>query len=286
MSKLLSGIAIASLLIGLTATTQAQVPPASPTPTPQSQSPSPVPSPVNTPDLSLLSKAVGAFWQTDRVETKSQMTIDVAANGTKIEMYAQIETIAQIGNKFATKLTFGSPGQPSKSTYRIISNGKKVWIYRPDRRQYMETTLDKFNSGSDSFWIGMSTFLFVSLNETERRDMISGLNSDRNLLTALFKEQSGDLQGRKKQLDGREVYEYSYENKKDNWTFNGLVQPQTGAIEQIEIAGKTQGMNFSLADKIISRNTQPTISKKTFMFSPPKGVKKVKSLEVDPFNSK
>jgi outer membrane lipoprotein-sorting protein len=282
MSKFFSGIAIATLLIGLTGTTQAQVPPASPTPTPQAQPASPV----TTPDLNLLSKAVGLFWQTDRAETKSQMTIDVAADGTNVKMYAQIETIAQTGNKFVTKLTFSSPGESAKSTYKIISNGKKVWVYRADRRQYMETTFAKFNDSSDSFWIGTSSFLFTSLNETERRDIVSTLGSDRNIFTTLLKGQTGDLQGRKQQLDGEELYNYSYENKQDNWIFNGLIQPQTGLVKQIEIAGKTQGMNFSIADKIISRNPQPTISSKTFRFSPPKGVKKVKSLEIDPFSSK
>jgi outer membrane lipoprotein-sorting protein len=286
MSKLLSGIAIASLLIGLTGTTQAQVPPASPTPTPQSQPSSPAPSTANTPDLSLLTKAVGIFWQTDRAETKSQMTLDVAADGANIKMYAQIETIAQTGNKFVTKLTFKSPGETTKSSYKIVSNGKKVWIHRIDRRQYMETTFAKFNDSSDSFWIGTSSFLFTSLNETERREMIATLGSDRNILTTLLKGQTGDLQGRKQQLDGEELYNYSYENKKENWTFNGSIEPQTGVLKQIEIAGKSQGMNFSIADKIISRNSQPIISDKTFKFSPPKGVKKVKVLEIDPFSLK
>jgi outer membrane lipoprotein-sorting protein len=286
MSKLLSGIAIASLLIGLTGTTQAQVPPASPTPTPQSQPVIPVPPTATTPDLSLLSKAVSVFWQTDRVETKSQMTIDVAADGTKIKMYAQIETLVQTGNKFVTKLTFTSPGESTKSTYKIISNGKKVWIYRPDRRQYMETTFAKFNDSSDSFWIGTSSFLFTSLNEDDRQKMLGTIGSDVNIFATVFKGQTGDLQGRKQQVDGEELYNYSYENKSDNWIFNGLIHPQTGMLKQIEIAGKTQGMNFSIADKIISRNTQPSISNKTFRFSPAKGVKKVKSLEIDPFNSK
>ncbi len=285
MSKLLSGIAIATLLISLTGTTQAQVPPASPTPTPQSQPAAPVPSTATTPDLSLLSKAVGVFWQTDRAETKSQMTIDVAADGTKIKMYAQIETIAQIGNKFVTKITFAAPGESTKSTYKIISNGKKVWIYRPDSRQYMETTFAKFNDSSDSFWIGTSSFLFTSLNEAERRDMV-GTFGDRNILATVLKGQSGDLQGRNQQLDGEELYNYSYENKTENWTFNGLIQPQTGVLKQIEIAGKSKGMTFSISDKIISRNSQPSISTKTFKFSPPKGVKKVKLLEIDPFNFK
>ena len=74
MSKLLSGMVIAAALMGLATTTQAQVPSASPTPTPPAIESQPA---VTAPDLALLSKAVGGFWQTDRAETKSLMTTDI-----------------------------------------------------------------------------------------------------------------------------------------------------------------------------------------------------------------
>ncbi len=285
MSKLFSGIAIATLLMGLAGNTQAQLPPASPTPTPQSQPAAPTPAVTNTPDLALLGRAVGLFWQTDRAETKSQMTIDATSDGVNMKIYTQIKTIAQIGNKFATTLTFTSAEGAIKATYKIISNGKKVWIYRPDRRQYQETTFAKFDRGSDSFWIGASSFIFISLSESERKEIVNTLGSDRQILTTLFKGQTGDLQGNKQQIDGEELYNYSYDNKAEKWRFNGLVRPQTATLEQIEISGKYQTIDIAIAEKIIDRNSQPKISPQTFRFSPPKRVKKVKSLEIDPLGN-
>lgn len=284
MFKLLSGIAIATLLIGLTPTSHAQLPPASPTATPQAQ-PAQQPLPANAPDLELLSKALGVFWKTDRAETESQMTIDAKSDGVTVKMYARIKTIAQTGNKFATQLIFTSPEGKITATYQIVSNGKKVWIYRPDRRQYTETTTANFNNGADSFWIGTSSFLFMTIDEADRQETMNNLARN-NILTTLLKGQTADLQGSKRKIEGEELYNYSYENKTENWVFNGAVQPQTAAIKQIEIAGKSNEITFAIADKIISRNSNPTILKKTFRFSPPKGVKKVKSLEIDPFDPK
>jgi outer membrane lipoprotein-sorting protein len=40
---------------------------------------------------------------------------------------------------------------------------------------------------------------------------------------------------------------------------------------------------IEISEKMIKRNSQPTIAAKTFTFSPPKGVKKVKSLQIGPF---
>jgi outer membrane lipoprotein-sorting protein len=301
MFKLLSGIAIAAILIALTPASHAQQPPASPTATPQAQpvqkpsaSPTVTPqaqpaqqsSPATTPDLELLSKALGVFWKTDRAETESQMTIDAGSDGVNVKMYARIKTIAQTGNKFATQLVFTSPEGKITATYQIVSNGKKVWIYRPERRQYAEITTANFNNGADSFWIGTPSFLFMSISEADRRETMNNLAGNNNILTSLLKGQTADLQGIKRKFDGEELYNYTYENRTENWIFNGSVQPQTAALKQIEIAGKSNGVTFAIADKIISRNSNPTIFRKTFMFSPPKGVKKVKSLEIDPFNLK
>ncbi len=297
MFKLSTGIALSVILIGLTPISRAQQPPASLAPTPQAQpaqkpsaSPTPtpqaLPSPTNTPDLGLLTRALGVFWKTDRAETESQMTIDAGSDGVNVKMYARIKTIAQTGNKFATELIFTSPEGKITATYQIISNGKKVWIYRPERRQYTETTIANFNNGSDSFWIGTSSFLFMSINEADRRETMSNLAGNNNILTSLLKGQTGDLQGTRRKLEGEELYNYSYENKTENWIFNSSVQPETAAVKQIEIAGKSNGVTFAIADKIISRNSNPTILRKTFRFSPPRGTKKVKSLEIDPFNFK
>jgi outer membrane lipoprotein-sorting protein len=304
MSKLLLGTIVTSVLIGLASATQAQIPPGSSTPPkstipaqtqpkkvpgstlpnstipPQTQPPN---SAATTPDLALLSKAVGVFWQSDRIETDSQVLMNVESNGMNVNMSAQIKTIAQIGNKFQAQLTFAPLGSIPKSTCIITSNGRDVWIYRPDRRQYSKTTFAAFRSSSNWFWTGVSSSLFLSLTEVERKEIVSSLGTDRDFITATPASQFKDLLGSERQVDGQNLYTYSYDLKEQGLTFNVFVQPQAATVQRIEFNGKSDGIDIKFSEKIISRKPQVNIPKQTFEFVPPKGVKKVKFLDIDSF---
>lgn len=292
MSKFLSGIILTTLLVGWTSITHAQVPAASPTTPPAqprpsiapSSQPQPTLSPTpksTTPDLILLGKVISTFWQTNRAQTASQIVMNLRDGSADLKVYATVNTIVQTGNKFRTELIFAQPGAKPTATYTIVCDGQKVWIYRPDKRQYAQTTFPEFQAQPYSFLVGAASIFFLSIPEADRQEIITALATDRQFLTMLPKQQIKDLQGGQRQLDGQNSYVYSYENKQENWNFNGFIQPQTGILKQIELTGKTGRMNFTLAEKIISRNTQPTLDRQIFRFSPPKGVKKVKSLPID-----
>ncbi len=314
MSKLLLGTIVSSVLMGLTSVSQAQIapgvtPPKSTIPTqtqpqktpptttpPNSTIPVPerVPTPTTpstttpgtaTPDLNLLSKTVGVFWQSDRTETDSQMMIQGEQQGIKIEMSAQIKTIAQIGNKFQTQLVFSPVGSKPTTTYTIVSNGRDVWIYRPDRRQYAKTTFEAFRSGSNWLWTGISSSLFLTISATDRQEMLSALGTDRDVIKSIPPSQFKDLIGTQRQVDGQNLYSYSYNFKSEGFIFDVLVQPQSATVQRIEFNGKVDGMNINLSEKIISRKPQVVISKQTFQFVPPKGVKKVKAIDIELFKS-
>ena len=306
MSKLLLGTIVSSILIGLTSVSQAQISPGA-TP-PKSTTPTPT-QPLNTPgatppkstiptltqpskaststtaDLTLLSKAVGVFWQSDRVETDSQMLIQGESQGVNISMSAQIKTVAQIGNKFQTQLAFAPVGSTSKATYTIVSNGRDVWIYRPDRRQYTKTTFKAFSSGSNWLWTGVSSSLFLTISPADRQEMLSAIGTDRDVIKSLPPSQFKDLIGSERQVDGQNLYSYSYNFKDEGFIFDVLLQPQTATVQRIEFTGKVDGMNIKISENIVSRKPQVTIAKQTFEFVPPKGAKKVKTIEIEPFKS-
>ncbi|WP_309740409.1 hypothetical protein [Chamaesiphon sp. OTE_20_metabat_361] len=305
MSKLLLGSIFSSVLIGLTSVSQSQVlpevapPPKSTIPTQTQPSKTPDATPSNstittptqvpeapsatTPDLTLLSKAVGVFWQSDRTETNSQMIIRGEQQGVKIEMSAQVKTIAQIGNKFQTQLVFTPVGSTPKATYTIVSNGRDVWIYRPDRRQYAKTTFDAFRSGADWLWTGISSSMFLTISAADRQEMLSVLGTDRDIIKSIPPSQYKDLVGSQRQVGGQDFYNYSYNFKAEGFIFDVLVQPQTATVQRIEFNGKVDGMNISLSEQIISRKPQVKISKRTFEFTPPRGVKKVKAIDIELF---
>jgi outer membrane lipoprotein-sorting protein len=304
MFKFLLGTLVMTAPIVVAHTLHAQLPPAVPdtsTPSPSQPQPQPsvspqpsvapqpstAPQPATStePDLTLLGKVLGAFLRTNKARTESQIVMKLQGKDGDVEIYARSKTVAKTSGEFRSELTFAQPGQPPTASYTIVSNGSKVWIYRPDRRQYSQTTAAKFQAQPYSYLVGLSTIFFLSVTEANRRDINAALAVSPSFLTSLPKEQMKDLQGSMRQVDGEELYAYSYENKTENWSFNSLVNPQTGIIKQIEFTGKLDakdgGTNFTLTEKIIERNSQPTIANSLFKFSPPKGTKKVKSVDID-----
>ncbi|WP_373541032.1 hypothetical protein [Chamaesiphon sp.] len=292
MSKFLLGTIVATLIIGCASTASAQLPPASPaSPLPTTTEPQPAPSispqsPATTkPDLTLLGKVLSLFLQTNKAKTDSQLVMTVQDRGVDVKVYAQTTTIAKSSGEFRSSLVFVQPGQPPTAKYTIVSDGRKVWIYRPDRRQYSQTTIAKFQLQPYSYLIGLSSIFFLTVTEPTRRDLKAALAVSPTVLTSLPENQIKDLQGSRQQVDGRELYAYSYTNQLENWIFNGLVDPQTGILKQIEFTGKLDpkdsSNNFTLTEKIIDRNPQPVINNASFKFSPPKGTTKVPSLDID-----
>jgi outer membrane lipoprotein-sorting protein len=288
MSKLLSRTVLATALMGLACTTQSQALPVSfqPLKSPLYAQVSAPKSPVATaPDLTLLSKAVGAFWQTDRTETDSQVTISMIDKGLDMKVYARVKTIAQIGDRFNAQLEFAPPGSKDKITYTIVSDGQKVWTYRPDLRQYSETSLSKFKTGSNSFWIGVSSFFFLSLTETQRQEMVSSLGTDRDFIKAMPQAEVKDIEGMNREVNGEKFYVFSYKSDVEKLKFVFFLDPTSATTKRLEFSGNDRGLNVTFDEKIITRNTQVKFDKQTFTFSPPKGTKKVKTLAIEPFGS-
>ena len=292
MFKLLLGTLLATAPIGLASAAQAQLPPAAPSPIPSQSQPQPTaPTPsqsqpaATAPDLTLLGKVLGAFLKTNRVSTESQIVVTVPDKGVDLKIYARSKTIAQSSGEFRSIVTFVQPGQPPTATYTIVSDNRRVWIYRPDRRQYSQTTMAKFQAQPYSYLVGISSIFFLTLTEPARREINAALAYSPNFLAALPERDLKDLQGSKRQVEGQDLYVYSYTNKLANWTFNSFVQPQTGILKQVEFTGtldaKNGGSNFTLTEKIIDRAPQPTVNSSIFKFSPPKGTKKVQSLAID-----
>jgi hypothetical protein len=279
MSKILwSGIAIA--FIASIGTSQAQLAPESTTPIPQSQPTSSTPTPLKATDLPLIKKAVGKFWQTDRAETESQIEIDSSDENEKAKYFISVKTIGQVGRKFRSELTINRVGETSKTKYTIVSDGRNAWIYQPNLRQYAEIGTDDFGRDPSAAIVGLSSFLFTSLDEVQRRGLISDVSGGHSQMISL--ENLKLLQLRQQQIDRRDLSIYTYGDEDIELKIIGFLYPQTAMLERTEIKfGDREKYEF--VEKIVKRNSQVIINKKTFTFSPPKGVEKVNSLQIGPF---
>jgi outer membrane lipoprotein-sorting protein len=280
MPKLLwSGIAIA--LISSIGIAQAQLPPNSKPSTPQSQSTSATFTPLKATDLPLLNRAIGKFWQTDRVETESQMEIDSSDDKGKSKYFVSVKTIAKVGRKIHSELTINKVGQTSKTKYTIVCDGNKTWIYQPDIRQYIEIDTNDFGREPTTSIIGLSSFLFTSIDEEQRQNLITDILGDRGQIISL--ENFKIMKLGQQQIDSRVLSLYTHDDRDLEVKISAFVYPQTAILEQTEIKFGGRGKPIKIVEKIIKRNPEVTIDSKTFTFSPPRGVKKVKSIQVGPF---
>lgn len=292
MSKFSSQIAIAALLVSLTGNVYAQVPTNS-SPSPESPKPNPATTPApnptatptaTTPDLKLLGKAIGLFWQGNRATTNSQIVMTLQRKGTTakpIQLDAMVKTISQTDDKFRSELTVARSGTASKITYSIVCDGKNVWMYRPDKRQYSKSTFAEFKPQFHSLLVGLSTVFFVSMSEAGRKAIVAEIAAGSDPLKTIPRNDLVNLKGNSRQVDGQNLYVYSFDNQAEKSVFNGFIQPETGILKQIEFVSNTNDADIKVIEKIVNHTTTNNLSNQLFRFSPPRGVKKVKSLSID-----
>ena len=278
MSKLCPGIIrtiLTTALISIASATQAQQ---VPLPSPKTQPPTVV-VPTTAPtkqDLKLLNKAAGIFWQTDRSETESKMVFHGTNSGITIDSTIQAKTIVKTGGKFRSQITFTPLGSTAKATYIFVSNGVDVWIHRPDHNEYTKTTVAAFDR--DRFWIGISSFMFLTIDEKMRQELITSLGTDQDLIINLNIPNPKNLQWANRQVDGVNLSVYSFNI--DKFKVDVFLPLESANLQKIEFSGKEPSLDLTFSETIIKRSSQVNITDRTFTFTPPKGTKKVKSIKI------
>ncbi|WP_414756470.1 LolA family protein [Anabaena sp. CCY 9910] len=233
-------------------------------------------------DLSLLAKSVTNLLQSDRHQTDSQIEFRVGSKGTETTIYLQSKMITQSGKKFRAEVAYTKPGEAAKTGNLVISDGKQVWIYRSDLRQYSVTSYQDFKDSSDWVLIGISSFVFLDFPEEDRKVVVDGNLSDKNVLGYLGLASNSELKGETRNFDGQTAYVYDYKDPKDGFTLSAFVNPETAILSQVQLAGKSDDLDILLTEKILSKTVNPTINANTFRFSPPKGTQRVKTLSISP----
>lgn len=230
-------------------------------------------------DIELLAKTISNFLQSSSYLTESESLLVAKTDGFDFSFNFKTKTIAQSGKKFRSEITFTPQGESKQINYLVISDGKQVWIYRPDLKQYAVISYTDF---TESFFIGISSLAFVEIPEDTRKLIVQSENSQSIVKEFGLTNDSG-LKQEKRTVDGEELSIYSYKDSKDGFTFTGFFQPQTANLKQVEMRGKNEGLDISITEKILQRTADPAIDAQTFTFTPPEGVKKVRSLSISPF---
>jgi len=236
----------------------------------------------NQPDMALLAKVIQQFLKNASYETTSEIRVSSVTGNTSVQTSAQVKTIAQYPNKFRSEITFANPDKPGTTvTATAISNGKQVWLYRPDLRQYQVLTLKQFDDFDDSYWLGFSNLMFTQA-PNELRQFVGASEANSAQLVQAIGLELKDLQGAPQTVDNQPLYVYQYKDPKESFTYSAFVEQASAAVRRFQISGRTDGADVLIVENITNRTPNPTIAPNTFTFSPPAGAKQVKKLAIGP----
>lgn len=231
-------------------------------------------------NVDFLAQAIINFWQEDRYLTESVLELTGKVENKDYQIKSTVKTIAQSGNKFYSEITFGSPEDQDRKKYVVVSNGKTVWIYQPDAKQYSTIGYQNFQ---ETFLMGMSSVLFLSFPEDAKRLITQNVNEAQKFSEEMELVKNSQLEEENTVIDDESLTIYRYKDIGGGINLKALVNSDSALLKQIEFGGELEGTDMVIKEKIIQRTANPTITNQTFTFSPPPGVKKVRSLSISPF---
>jgi hypothetical protein len=132
--------------------------------------------------------------------------------------------------------------------------------------------------------MGLFSGAFSGLSDVQRQEIITDILGENGRILSLSLEPFDRLQIRQQQIDKEILSVYTTYSDRDNEPrISGFINSKTAILERIDFKFTDNHSHISMTEKIIKRNSQPTIAAKTFTFSPSKGIEKVKLLQVGPF---
>jgi outer membrane lipoprotein-sorting protein len=238
-------------------------------------------------NLKLFLRAFRDFGQGNATKITSKLLLLATTQGVTMDINIQIQAIAQKPNQFRTDIIFGAENSASKRRYQLVSDGKTVWVYRPDTQEYSVQTYAEFDKSSDSFLKGVSSSVFLTLpadlKSSFSDENLAMIASDPTLVASLYREMKIQFKGYQKDKAGKNFAVYSMGESKSLEQVNLWIEPQTATLQQFQISAQDKGLDIKIQEIIINRIANPKIEPNTFQFIVPKGAKRLKTISISPF---
>lgn len=236
-------------------------------------------------DLTLLKQALAPLASGGLLQSRSMLQMSGSKQGISFIFHEQVSAVAKRPGKFRTDITQYAADNSPQSRLIVISDGLKVWTYRPETRQYSLKSAKSFHAENDDMTatgLAMGGFFLG-----EGHDLAHGLQGITKATNAqALKTLSGlgiAISERTEGVDGEDDYVYSLVLGRQGTAYRFMINPKTGILRRVELTGRQNGVTMTFEETITSLRNPATIAKSTFHFAPPAGASQIAMLSVDPF---
>ena len=249
------------------------------------QTPTPPSLPAPAPDLTLLKQALAPLAGDGLLQSLSNLQLTGSKQGVSFTFHETARVVAKRPDKFRAYVTqYTAEGAPVRRLV-IISDGKKVWTYRPGTRQYCVAPAKAFHAGNNDmtalglvqggFFLGEGHEMaqgFAAITQENGSQVLTMLNGLGIRLTSRPEPAGGE---------GDTVYRMVLTRQGIAYRF--FIDPATAHLRRVELSGYQNGVVIMFREKVGEMETPAEVAKTTFAFTPPPGAARVSSMPVDPF---
>ena len=236
-------------------------------------------------DLTLLRQSLALLASTGPLQSTSTMQMSGSKQGISFTFREQVSIIAKQPGKFRAEITQYAADNSPQAHLLVVSDGLKVWTYRPGTNQYSVRSSKSFHDANDdmtALGLAMGGFFLG-----EGHDLAVGLQNitkDTTPLTLKELAKNGVVATQRTEgVDGEDDYVYRLALVNQGITYRFVINPHTAVLRQIELSGKQNGVTMAFRETIATLGKPGSIAKTAFRFVPPAGAVKIAAISVDPF---
>jgi outer membrane lipoprotein-sorting protein len=276
------GLTVSSLLIMHSASAKQAPSPALPA-SPIEQS---TPKALNKEQRSLLIKVFKNYFGGDRAQSSTTTKLEVKSGVLSFQAVVNHQTSIESSQRFRSEIEYISNDNANSRKYLVVSDGRILWVYRPDAKQFAILPKQEFGKNPLSLLnVDLLSAVFL-MRPPNIQQMLKELDDNAEISKALAKLEAA---GNEIDAQGNILQAYKMtgetipEAKAYNFEARLLVDPTTETLKQIHFSGKQKGFQIKISETILERSAPKTFEPKTFSFYPPIGAKRVPKLSVIPW---
>ncbi len=231
-------------------------------------------------DLTMLRKASDAVRRTPFLLT-SDLKVKGTGGGVVLLINETVRVTGTFPGKFRSEVVLlDEDGKTPAAKFQVIGDGKKVYTYCPDTKQYAAQTVEAFQKDFAMPVIGVVCGLIASGDSSYPDDLPLDAAGVAAYLGAL--KNGGLILESGPGSDGqRLIVMRSIASDTNGFEARMTISPVTGGFVGMQLSGRQGEWKFVITETVRSMAKMP--ASETFTFTPPAGVQKVPKLSVWPF---
>jgi outer membrane lipoprotein-sorting protein len=277
------GLTVSSVLVMHSASAKEALPKALPiSPIEQSS-----PKILNKEQRSLLLKVFKKYFGSDHAQSSTTTKLEVTSGVLSFQAVVNHKTLIESATRYRSEIEFISNDNSTSRKYLVVSDGKILWIYRPDAKKFAILPQQDFGKNPLLMLnVDALSIIFLMRPPNVQQLLKEDIKDNAEIvktLTQLGLEVAGneiDAQG-----NTLVVYKTSVTNLPQMYDFEArvLIDPNTETLKQIYFSGEQKGVRVKMSEIVLERSVPTTFEPKTFSSYPPIGTKRVPKLSAVPW---